>query len=142
MMPGVGENVRTDFRLDSLLWGCAMAFLVHDRKSKDKLTSTLNPFCWSIISLAIFIPHYSFKIQALTPLMLIGIFLVPFLIPVMLAGTVLHPGWMLSRILENPLLKWIGRLSYSLYLWQELFLFDGGKFHSQSVAVNVVVTVS
>ena len=44
MMPGVGENVRTDFRLDSLLWGCAMAFLVHDRKSKDKLTSTLNPF--------------------------------------------------------------------------------------------------
>ena len=27
-----------------------------------------------------------------------------------------------GRILEIPLLAWIGRMSYSLYIWQQLFL--------------------
>ena len=44
------------------------------------------------------------------------------LVPLVLAGTVLHPGQPASRVLEAAPLRWIGRISYSLYLWQQLFL--------------------
>lgn len=30
--------------------------------------------------------------------------------------------------LENPAMNWVGRLSYSLYLWQELFLIPGASY--------------
>jgi peptidoglycan/LPS O-acetylase OafA/YrhL len=37
-------------------------------------------------------------------------------------ATVARPGSWAGRILEMPLLAWIGRMSYSLYIWQQLFL--------------------
>jgi peptidoglycan/LPS O-acetylase OafA/YrhL len=40
----------------------------------------------------------------------------------MLVGTVLRSDALAGRILENAALRWIGRISYSLYLWQQLFL--------------------
>ena len=41
------------------------------------------------------------------------------------AWTVIHPHTLIGKILESTPLKWIGRLSYSLYLWQQLFLVGG-----------------
>jgi peptidoglycan/LPS O-acetylase OafA/YrhL len=38
------------------------------------------------------------------------------------AATVAKPESWLGRFLELPLLAWVGRLSYSLYVWQQLFL--------------------
>jgi peptidoglycan/LPS O-acetylase OafA/YrhL len=49
------------------------------------------------------------------------------LLPMMVAGTVMHPSSVISRVLENGILRWIGRLSYSLYLWQQLFALDNGR---------------
>jgi peptidoglycan/LPS O-acetylase OafA/YrhL len=45
-----------------------------------------------------------------------------FLMTALVLSTALHPGIWLSRVLELAPLRWIGRLSYSLYLWQQLFL--------------------
>ncbi len=44
------------------------------------------------------------------------------LLPALVVSTVVQPNSVLSRVLEWPPLRWIGALSYSLYLWQELFL--------------------
>ena len=44
----------------------------------------------------------------------------PFCFPLLLLSTVYHSTGWLSRVLEHPLLCWLGRLSYSLYLWQQL----------------------
>ena len=41
---------------------------------------------------------------------------------VILIGTVLNPGLLFSRILETSPMRWIGKISYSLYIWQQLFL--------------------
>jgi peptidoglycan/LPS O-acetylase OafA/YrhL len=38
------------------------------------------------------------------------------------AATVAKPLSWAGRILELPLLAWIGRMSYSLYIWQQLLL--------------------
>jgi peptidoglycan/LPS O-acetylase OafA/YrhL len=50
------------------------------------------------------------------------------LLAALVAGTVLHPAGIVGRLLENPAMKWVGRLSYSLYLWQELFLIPGASY--------------
>ncbi len=41
--------------------------------------------------------------------------------PVLVVSTLLHPGSSLSRALELAPIRFIGRISFGLYLWQELF---------------------
>jgi peptidoglycan/LPS O-acetylase OafA/YrhL len=42
-------------------------------------------------------------------------------LPLLILSTVLHPKTIPGRILEFPALRWAGSISYSLYLWQQLF---------------------
>ena len=44
------------------------------------------------------------------------------LLPPLVLSTVIQPDSFLGRILEWQPLRWIGTISYSLYLWQQLFL--------------------
>lgn len=41
--------------------------------------------------------------------------------PLWVLATVLHPSSFPTRLLEWKVMKWIGRISYSLYLWHVLF---------------------
>ena len=43
-------------------------------------------------------------------------------IAIVMLRCVTRPETMIGRILETPALAWIGTLSYSLYLWQQLFV--------------------
>jgi peptidoglycan/LPS O-acetylase OafA/YrhL len=49
-------------------------------------------------------------------------------IPLLILSTVLHPGSIAGRLLEMKPVRWIGWISYSLYLWQQLFF--GNNFVS------------
>ena len=42
-------------------------------------------------------------------------------LPLLILSTVLHPKTIQGSILEFPPLRWVGWISYSLYLWQQLF---------------------
>lgn len=67
------------------------------------------------------------------------------LIPLLVVGTVFRPTGVLSRVLELPPMRWVGRLSYSLYLWQQVFLAGAVVASplplglSQTFPLNVVV---
>lgn len=52
----------------------------------------------------------------------VGITLNGFLILMWLLWLVRNPATVLGRILNHAVIAWIGRLSYSLYLWQTFFL--------------------
>ena len=41
--------------------------------------------------------------------------------PLVVVSTMLHPKAIIGRILQLPWLRFIGRISYSIYLWQMLF---------------------
>ncbi|MEO7143950.1 MAG: acyltransferase family protein, partial [Bryobacteraceae bacterium] len=101
---------RTDYRLDSLLWGCVIGFVLHKTETLKRIT----PSAWVGIFAAylLCLRHYS-------PLTLLWM---PMLVPLSIAGTAAHPHWRLSRALDLAPLKWIGKISYSLYLWQMVFL--------------------
>lgn len=63
-------------------------------------------------------------------------------IPIILTGTILRPESTVKMVLEIEPIRWLGRISYSLYLWQQLFLPPGDVVHPfgalQSFPFNLV----
>ena len=58
--------------------------------------------------------------------------------PMVVVGAVLNPGNVLGRVLEWAPLRFIGRISYSLYLWQQLFFIT--HFGPPTSAIPLVQT--
>jgi peptidoglycan/LPS O-acetylase OafA/YrhL len=123
LFPEVPSHFRTDLRLDALLWGCLIAFLLDGVKEGEQFAQqTRLPYWLGAVALAILCVRYY------SPATSLG---VAMLIPVILAGTLVHPQWWISRGLSWAPLAWLGRISYSLYLWQVLFLTPGWEPASQ-----------
>jgi peptidoglycan/LPS O-acetylase OafA/YrhL len=105
---------RTDYRLDILLYGCAVALLWDDAWVKSLLPRVGGSLLALLAAVA------AVCCQVGTPpgyLTLVAIFMA--LLP---AATVAKPRSWTGQFLELPLLAWVGRMSYSLYIWQQLFL--------------------
>jgi peptidoglycan/LPS O-acetylase OafA/YrhL len=110
-------HFRTDLRLDALLWGCVAAFVLDGAKEREKFATQfrLPQFAGAATILILAIRFYS-------PLTSVWIAV---LIPALLAGTLVHPEWRISRALSVAPVAWLGRISYSLYLWQQVFFPPG-----------------
>jgi peptidoglycan/LPS O-acetylase OafA/YrhL len=117
--PSSWLSFHSDMRLDALLVPAAFAVLLRSPlltqpTHRQRLTQALR--LWPIIVIALLIPITYDLIPRTT-----GV-LIAWLMPLIILGTMLHPQSLFSRLLENPILRYIGRISYSLYLWQQLFL--------------------
>jgi peptidoglycan/LPS O-acetylase OafA/YrhL len=115
--PGVlSDNIyeRTDTRFDGLLWGCWIALIASVPAYRAILARRLSAMVIAglVVTLVACI--------ALNPTLQMA--WESFLVPLILVGTVLNPTMLFGRILEASLMRWIGRISYSLYIWQQLFL--------------------
>ncbi|MEP7341485.1 MAG: acyltransferase [Acidobacteriota bacterium] len=113
LSPGGLFYWRTDIRLDGLLWGCAAALLLDVPVWKERLTRWLSFPVWLLL-LVMFVVCVQFH----PPLSMLW---QAMLIPLILMATILRPGELVGRALEWRPMLWLGRLSYSLYLWQQLF---------------------
>jgi peptidoglycan/LPS O-acetylase OafA/YrhL len=99
-------------RMDALLIPAFLAVWLQ-RGSNRELLKRLLPSWSFFILLPLYIrllEHYS-----LWPM-------TAFVGPLLLLSTVYHPNMFIGRIFESQPLRWVGRLSYSLYLWQQLFI--------------------
>jgi peptidoglycan/LPS O-acetylase OafA/YrhL len=115
LIPGLLFGSRTDIRLDALLLGCLAALLLADKSVRAVFVGRFRLWMWALcvagyvaLQLIQRVRSYSILESALLPLVVVG--------------TVYHPRTWVGRLLESAPLKWVGRLSYSLYLWQQLFL--------------------
>lgn len=122
-------------RLDTIACGCLLAILAHrigaarrntigGQRLLDRAAMTLDRHAAlgfgigaTLLVLSIFVLSHSGKYmivaRPLVDAMAIGL---------VLWTTSRHPSLLAARILDWAPLAWIGRLSYSLYLWQQLFL--------------------
>jgi len=97
---------RTDYRMDSLLWGCVFGFVLQRREAlRDAV-----PFMFLYVAIG------QFDVSAVHRLL----FAVAF--PLMISMTATHPEWLASKALDLAPLRYIGKISYGLYLWQGVFL--------------------
>jgi len=107
---------RTDLIADTLLWGCCLAFL---KLKSAPIVSTVVAACsaclLALLCAEIRLPFLPHNIGILMP--------IEHLLPAILVGAVVScPDAPVGRLLEFSLVRYIGHLSYSLYIWQELFL--------------------
>lgn len=118
---------RTDLTADVLLWGCCSAFFVNGPVTMSKAASTLG----SVITLALMIILATGEVRHSTPLLHI-------LPTLFLTALVAVPTAPVGRFLELAPLKFVGRLSYSLYIWQQLFLGGGDSLLPVPLAVGAI----
>jgi len=109
-----GSVARTDYRLDILLFGCAVALVWDD----SRVQALLRRMGGSLLALAA--AAAAVCCQVWTPPGYLT--MVAALMALLPAATVAKPKSWAGRILELSLLAWVGRMSYSLYIWQQLFL--------------------
>jgi len=124
---------------DALATGCMLA-LVYERLGESQLVHRVVESTWfwwgpglAIASLAISNPAFRFGIGA--TLANLGIALV-------LYRCVSQPDTLVGRALERRPLVWLGTLSYSLYLWQQLFLNRHADGVLHAFPINVALAVA
>jgi len=105
---------RTDYRLDGVFWGCAAALLWDWRKARQWL-ATRGRSAYALLAVAAII-----LLLMLQPPGFVAMFAL--LMPMPLLFTAANPAGWLGRLLEARPVAWFGRISYSVYLWQMLFL--------------------
>jgi peptidoglycan/LPS O-acetylase OafA/YrhL len=106
-----GNDGRTDLRLDGLLLGAGVAFALHSgfrsgpvmAGSAAVLLTAAVRWNWLLVASAA--------------------------IPILISATATHPEWAVSRALSWRPVRWLGRMSYSLYLWQQVFLYPPWQPH-------------
>jgi peptidoglycan/LPS O-acetylase OafA/YrhL len=119
--PGTLLQFRTENRCDGLLWGVMLALALRQPGVRQWLRKKL--------SLAVF----GGTIAVATSLLLtfestpVRRTIVAMTMPVLLAYTTLQPSGVVGRVLEHPAVRWVGRMSYSLYIWQMMFLVEGDR---------------
>jgi peptidoglycan/LPS O-acetylase OafA/YrhL len=106
---------RTECRIDALLWGSAAALACRNPAFAQRLRSLLKPtvvYPLVLVGVLLLLPDWPAFRRTLCAMLL----------PVLVAYTVLRPADLLGKLLELAPVRFVGRLSYSLYIWQMLFL--------------------
>ena len=107
---------RTENRVDSLLWGSVLAQLCRRADWSAALRRMLTP--WLTLGLAVLVVALLSGIEAQS----FRRTLTSMVLPILIASTVLRPATTLGKLLELDAVRYLGRLSYSLYVWQMMFL--------------------
>ena len=123
---------RTDMVMGGILLGSVFAVALTDERLHRLAVSLLRPWVALLYTAFVFVEvqrHHS----VLAQMSLITVY------PVLIVATVLHADSLLSRFLELAPMRFIGRISYSLYLWQELFSNGEEKPDPHSLYAHVLL---
>lgn len=113
--------IRTDFRIDSILVGCWIAIVWTRPEVRDRLCSFCGQLPLALLLAALgWWSFYGERVEGLRPVFLtVQVILASLVFLSVLCGT---PESFATRFLHQSVMVWLGRVSYSLYLWQQIFL--------------------
>ena len=106
--------LRTDMVIGGILLGCVFALALTRARMLTFATSYLYPWV-ALLYMAVVFARLQLHHSRFDHALIITVY------PLLLTATMLHPGSLTTRFLELPPLRFVGRISYSLYIWQELF---------------------
>ena len=116
---------RTDIQADCILWGVAAALLVRSKCRnisilKSYLEKPVVLYCLFLLLAAIVVSEWMVSLNWKLHFLFLTVKAI--LIPILLLSTVAQSRGWIGSVLESPVLRMIGRLSYSIYIWQQIFL--------------------
>jgi peptidoglycan/LPS O-acetylase OafA/YrhL len=106
-------NCQTQVRADALLVGCLMALCLRDPKLRSHIQR------WSGI---LALPALGVFLYCISKFTLLPPLAESVSIVLLLTASVLHPRWPVAEPLNWRWLSKLGVISYSIYVWQELFM--------------------
>jgi len=133
------EGIMFHTRLDTIMFGCALALLWKEERFNQWADKLLHPllFVFSVIYIVILAPCLTARFEARYD-WLIGYTMRGFLISIVLIYVVRKPISLPGRVLNLGFLRHVGIISYSLYLWQQMFT----ERYSFLFPLNVVAIVA
>jgi peptidoglycan/LPS O-acetylase OafA/YrhL len=131
-------------RADMLMFGCLVALLFENQQfiQASEIMFRKNGPAVAAIFLLIASPLLEWKFKGLY-LHTIGYSLQGTSIALLMLFAIRRADTSLGRLLNAPMVVWVGVLSYSLYLWQELFIgFDTFSTERSLAGLILVVPVA
>ena len=123
---------RTDIAVSGILLGSAFAVALTHKSILRFAVSVVRPWVALLYAVFVFVMaarHHS----SLAQLPLITVY------PLVILATVLHPESAMTKLMELPPVRFLGRISYSLYLWQQLFSNGEGIPSPHSLYSHVIL---
>jgi len=117
--------VRSDTRIDSIMWGAVAALALSRPNVRAIAAKHFTTIVWLGVAALYGAIVYRYGTRPT--------YLEAMVVPLLIAGTALRPGMLFGKFLELPVIRWIGRLSYSLYLWEFFFIYYPGVDHTLGV---------
>lgn len=112
---------RTDLQVDGILCGVAWALLRRLTPAQAGLDALLRN-AFTLPAVAVVVALLDWWAMGGWKSAFAAISLRSVLLPLLILATVVRPGATAGRLLESRPMRLLGKVSYSLYLWQQLFL--------------------
>lgn len=109
---------RTDIIVDAILWGSTLGLVAFNKPGSLRFISS-HAVWLSIAAISVFAALFKSSGWKLDMALFT---LTRLTIPHMIYGTVVDSNSFFGKVLESAPFRFIGRISYSLYLWQQIFL--------------------
>jgi peptidoglycan/LPS O-acetylase OafA/YrhL len=139
-------NRRPWFRIDSIMIGCWLCVATTDdiwRARVTRIATVISPAIgWTALMFWTVVVGKFSPAGRFFPMVYLSVQTV--LCTIVLGQLILSPTPTLSLIFSNPILRHLGRISYGLYLWQQLFI-DNPNAHwwmLQRFPISVIVALA
>lgn len=132
---------RTDFHLDSMLIGCMLALLMESRYHSLLKLNWLHSSTSFVVYSSIITVSFLDQMQQLPGF--IKVFLPSLrlvMVALMINSLITNKNNWVNRLLNTSPVTYIGLLSYSLYIWQQLFCYSYYTTWDRAFPANLIMT--
>ncbi|HJT76224.1 MAG TPA: acyltransferase [Gemmataceae bacterium] len=121
-------DTATCTRMDGIAAGCVLAFLAWEPRCRARITLAGRTAGWvgaaalAALAASLTLSEVSYRFR-----LLFGFSLDALAISALIWVCITHDGGGVGKLLRSRPLVWLGRVSYGVYIWQQLFLNPDGE---------------